>query len=77
MITSLEEAMKHANHSKLTVYKYVVVLPDGSIHASNDAYELSNIVTSESFVVKGEIKSYTVKVPKAIKKEKESKETQE
>ena len=70
MITTQEEAFKHANHTSLKKHSYVVVFPDGSINASNDKEKAQSILTDDAFIVKGDLE-------KPKKKVKETKEITE
>ena len=70
MITTQEDAFKHANHTSLKKHSYVVVFPDGSINASSNKEQMQSLLTEDSFVVKGDLE-------KPKKKVKETKEITE
>lgn len=71
MIKTLDEAKKHANHTDILRYKFVVVLEDESVYVSNDQVEMEKLMTENknNFVVKGDLKQ--IVVAKTNKKETE------
>lgn len=76
MISTLQEAEKHANHTSIMKHKYVIVLPDGSIYNTNDDEVAVKAVKDNEivFMVKGEIQKDEPTKEVKTKKFKETKE---
>ena len=63
MISTLEEAQKHANHKHLKNVDFIFVLPDGHIYCFDLIDKAQKFLNEnpECFVVKGKVEKVKVK----------------